>query len=401
MSPGCCDLCKSSDYRDVYAPVNTRRDARIAVCGACGLVFSRYGDIPYSREPNPSGDADWGNIRWAKGFRLDALRDRLANHINSGDVRRVTRRGLRTGETSSSGSSGERPGVEITAVEPDDRVVSGYRDKPGVDLRVAKLENVALPPDRYDFAYCCQTLEHAASASAMLAQVWSGLREGGSLFLEVPNIDVLRHPLTVEEFFIDKHSFHFNHRLLCSYLEWLGFRLEDTNPADDFLNVRVLATKSAASRNGSFLDRFQAATCRSIIESLSRDTPRICNAIADGCRRSRHKSTTYGSHESGPLGSHDHLRPVGQVRRPRTAAGCLLGGRVRPQVSARASRRARTEPRGAARVPTRRVRRVGAILGRRDRKASTQAGSAQRCEVLRSAGGSRLPRPGLNVLKAP
>ena len=278
MLPDHCDLCGSAAFDDVYSPVGSLRQVKVAVCRACGMVFSRYAAVPYSRDPRPSGDADWGNIRWAKGFRLDALRPLLTEQLGKGDLNRVLDVGANRGSFLE-WMLELKPDIQFTAVEPDERVVGTYKDRPGVDLRLAKLEHVALEPDAYDFAYCCQTLEHADDPADMIARMHAALKPGGTLFIEVPNIEVISYPLTVEEFFIDKHTAHFSHRLLTAYVEWSGFRLEaGTNPEDDILNVRILATKVGPAMATPFAEWFEArdlpARNRALIATYSANMAR-------------------------------------------------------------------------------------------------------------------------------
>jgi SAM-dependent methyltransferase len=256
--PERCDLCGSTDFQEVYSPVGSLRQVNVAVCSHCGLAFSRYAAVPYTRDPRPSGDADWGNIRWAKGFRLDALRPMLTALLNQGGLNRVLDVGANRGSFLEWMLELE-PDIRVTAVEPDERVVGTYRDRPGIDLQLAKLEHAEIDAGVYDFAYCCQTLEHADSPAGMIAQMHAALKSDGTLFIEVPNLEVISYPLTVEEFFIDKHTAHFSHRLLTSYVEWSGFRLEaGTNPEDDILNVRIVATKVGPAMTTPFADYFQA-----------------------------------------------------------------------------------------------------------------------------------------------
>lgn len=258
MKPDHCDFCGSVEFDDVYRPYVSLRRVSVAVCRHCGLAFSRYADVPYSRDPRPSGDADWGNIRWAKGFRLDALRPLLTEQVRKGGIRRLVDVGANRGSFVEWVLELD-PSLQVTAVEPDERVVTTYKDRPNIDLRVAKLEHTTLEADAYDFAYCCQTLEHADSAAGMIAAMHAALKVGGTLFIEVPNIEVISYPLTVEEFFIDKHTTHFSHRLLTAYITWSGFRLEaGTNPEDDILNVRILATKVGPRSPTPFSEYFQA-----------------------------------------------------------------------------------------------------------------------------------------------
>jgi hypothetical protein len=169
LTPDHCDFCGSAEFDDVYRPYVSLRQVAVAVCRHCGLAFSRYADVPYSRDPRPSGDADWGNIRWAKGFRLDALRPLLTEQVGKGGIRRVLDVGANRGSFVEWMLERD-PTLQVTAVEPDERVVTTYKDRPNIDLRVAKLEHTTLEADAYDFAYCCQTLEHADSAAGMIAQ---------------------------------------------------------------------------------------------------------------------------------------------------------------------------------------------------------------------------------------
>jgi hypothetical protein len=73
-----CDFCGSGNCEEVYRPIGTKRNNRVCICQTCGLVFSIHDNIPYSREPNPSGDADWGNVRFCKTQRFEAIKDMIA-----------------------------------------------------------------------------------------------------------------------------------------------------------------------------------------------------------------------------------------------------------------------------------------------------------------------------------
>ena len=232
MSNISCDFCGSTDYKEVYKPQGTKRNNRVCICEVCGLVFSIHDAIPYSREPNISGDADWGNVRFCKGQRFDVIRDMLPK-----DARYVLDVGSSRGHFVT-WARRAMPNAEITAVEPDTRVIDSYADEFNVIGK--KLEDIALPDNHFDFVYCMQTLEHVDSASAMLKQIYKALAPGGTLFLEVPNIEAFRFPLNVEESFIDKHNFHFSKGVLCNYMMKLGY---DVKVNADDLNVRVVAKK--------------------------------------------------------------------------------------------------------------------------------------------------------------
>lgn len=237
MSSINCDFCGSDKYKEVYKPIGTKRNNRVCICQSCGLVFSIHDDVPYSREPMVSGDADWGNVRFCKGQRFDVVKDMLpknANHIldvgsSRGDFVRWARQ--------------QNPEAEIVAVEPDTRVID-YWDEFGVIG--SKLEDVGLPENHFDFVYCMQTLEHVDSASAMLKQIYDYLAPDGVLFLEVPNIEAFKYEWNVEESFIDKHNFHFQKGTLVSFMTAMGF---DCAVSVDNLNVAIFAAKVSKGRN--------------------------------------------------------------------------------------------------------------------------------------------------------
>jgi SAM-dependent methyltransferase len=229
-----CDFCGSDEYDEVYKPIGSKREAVVCICRNCDLVFSIHSNIPYSREPNPSGDADWGNVRFCKGQRFDAIKDLLPI-----DAQFVLDVGSSRGHFVR-WYHAQNPGAYIMAVEPDTRV----NDLNPIEADIfygEKLENLQIPSNSINFIYCCQTLEHVDSASQILKQMYDILLPGGKLFIEVPNLAVIGYPLNIEEFFIDKHNFHFSKRVLCHYMESMGFEIESLN--DDNLNVRILAVK--------------------------------------------------------------------------------------------------------------------------------------------------------------
>lgn len=227
-----CDFCGSSDYEEVYRPIATKRNSRVCICNHCGLVFSIHDDIPYSREPNPSGDADWGNVRFCKGQRLDSLRAEIPT-----DATCVLDVGSSRGDFVTWYQQ-QNPHARITALEPDTRIATC---PVGVGFIGKRLEDANLPADQYDFVYCNQTLEHVDHAAAFLREIWRVMAPGGKLLLEVPNIECIDYPLNIEEFFIDKHNYHFTRGTLLRYLCAAKFFVVRVN--EDKLNVRVLATK--------------------------------------------------------------------------------------------------------------------------------------------------------------
>ncbi len=237
-----CDFCGTALDRVIYIPQKSRRGAEVALCGKCGLLQTLYGRPETERISTLSCDADWGNVRHGKGVRFDAAREALAGVDWSG-MSQVLDVGSNRGDFVR-WVNRLHPHLSIHAVEPDARVVGSYRDDDAFEMSISRLEDLVLDAARYDFVYCSHTLEHAASASGMLTQISHALVPGGLLFLEVPNIAALRLEDTVEEFFIDKHTFHFDRAGLVDYVEHLGFEVLSAEDDNDIYNVSLLVKRA-------------------------------------------------------------------------------------------------------------------------------------------------------------
>jgi hypothetical protein len=67
------------------------------------------------------------------------------------------------------------------------------------------------------------------------------LIENGYLYIDVPSTGVLLSSDMVEEFFIDKHTYHFSFEVLTKYIQMLGFDLIFAE--DDSYNIVIIASK--------------------------------------------------------------------------------------------------------------------------------------------------------------
>ncbi|MHB8066854.1 MAG: class I SAM-dependent methyltransferase [Desulfobaccales bacterium] len=245
-----CDLCGDRRLTLAYRPPTSVRRLAIYVCEKCGSVQSlpRVDRAP-SRQVAVSCGAAWGNLRYGKGFRTEAAISFLKQTIDLKAVRHCldvgANRGsfvLRLREIA--------PQAEITAVEPDGCVVESYADNPGIDLIVGRIEGVKLPPQRFDLVYCSHTLEHLRSPRQTLKKIAQALAPGGTLFLEVPHLHYLHREDLLEEWFLDKHLYHFSPAMLTDYLRLAGLRSVSSLPDPQTENITVIAQK-----NGSALAR--------------------------------------------------------------------------------------------------------------------------------------------------
>jgi SAM-dependent methyltransferase len=234
-----CDFCHNPLGEDVYIPTGTRRDIKVRVCQVCGLTQSRQGTSETKRIQTLSTDADWGNVRHGKGVRFGALRTILEREVNWDEVSHALDIGANRGDFVL-WLRDAHPQVEIWAIEPDRIVVDSYAALPELHLILDRVEHVTLPVGQFDLVFCSHTLEHADSGAGMIEIMRQALRPGGLLLLEVPNLAGIQGEDIVEEFFIDKHSLHFDRETLLDYVRCAGFSIvlgaEDIDP----LNITLL-----------------------------------------------------------------------------------------------------------------------------------------------------------------
>lgn len=230
-----CDLCDSQRLAPVYQPGQT--DQRIYVCRECGLCQS----LPRFRQPEKtvaiSGDANWGNIRIGKGLRVAQHLTWLKPLIQPNSVLEVgTNRGAFVRSLLK-----QFPHTLIDAIEPDTRLKPALQDLNLRNLWWDRIENLALAKHTYDFMYCSHTLEHLEHPSSVLCQLHEALKPDGLLFIEVPDLAFIQRPDVYEEFFIDKHRYHFSKSSLIQLLGRTGWQIEHwfADPLQENLSVLV------------------------------------------------------------------------------------------------------------------------------------------------------------------
>jgi SAM-dependent methyltransferase len=233
-----CDLCGSMAFDVVYSPLKSRYEVNVLRCSNCNLVQSQKNIFPNQKIRSTSSDADWGNVRHGKGLRFDLLKVSFDLHgIVHGNVLDI---GSNRGDFVNWAES-NRYVSTVVAIEPDSSIVLNYDKK--ITLYNDRLENIVFSPiQKFDFIYICQTLEHANSARDMIENMCILLASGGRILLDVPNLEVIKKTDIIEEFFIDKHKFHFTENCLMKYFAKFGLYVEAESI--DMYNISFLLSKN-------------------------------------------------------------------------------------------------------------------------------------------------------------
>jgi len=232
-----CNHCENILGIPVYTPLNSSRNSKVYICETCGLCQTIQDVNPKLGSGSLTSDAGYGNVRRAKGVRLDTQKINLHNILsNLPKDSKVLDVGSSRGQFLK--WCGENfSHLKYYGIEPDGRFAETNLGN-ATKVEVAKLlDSNMVRESKFDFIFCNHTLEHFDDAKQNLELLRNIISEDGILWIDVPNLEGIKDPMGVEEFFLDKHTFHFEPNTLENMLKSVGFRIIENY--SDFLNLAV------------------------------------------------------------------------------------------------------------------------------------------------------------------
>src|ERR1700742_3981420 len=114
-----CDFCGKDSLKFAYQPEGSTRGLKVYLCNHCGLVQSlpRIDRTEARHDAAVSGGADWGNVRYGKGFCTQATMDALAHHAKLDTSLALLDVGSNRGSFAKAFLNAA-PKASLTAVEP-------------------------------------------------------------------------------------------------------------------------------------------------------------------------------------------------------------------------------------------------------------------------------------------
>jgi 2-polyprenyl-3-methyl-5-hydroxy-6-metoxy-1,4-benzoquinol methylase len=260
-----CELCRHEMIEAIYEPERSTRGLKVYLCRHCGLLQSLPRIDRAARAPAAvSGGADWGNVRYGKGFRTTAALSLLARHVDLSADLSLLDVGSNRGSFAHAFLEAA-PASSIVAVEPDERVAESCRKLDRCELVQARIEDAALETGRFDIVHSCHTIEHLAEPAHVLADHWRVLKPGGLLVLDAPNSAILDADDIIEEWFIDKHLYHFSARTLMRMVAAAGFEIIAAPDIEDHANLLIVARKAYTAHRPKDLDHREVAEASRLI----------------------------------------------------------------------------------------------------------------------------------------
>jgi len=260
-----CELCQRAALEPIYKPERSTRGLTVYLCSVCGLLQSLPRIDRAERAPAAvSSGADWGNVRYGKGFRTQIAVDALRRHRDFTSEFDLLDVGSNRGSFARSFLTAA-PNAHLTALEPDERVAASCAGLTRTQLIVERIENVALEARRFDAIHSCHTIEHLIHPARTLADHHRTLKDGGILVLDAPNTALLASDDIVEEWFIDKHLYHFSERTLTRMLEASGFTILEKPDQKDRSNLLYVAKQNGKAPSNSGIDLDEVEYARDLI----------------------------------------------------------------------------------------------------------------------------------------
>jgi SAM-dependent methyltransferase len=151
-------------------------------------------------------------------------------------------------------------------IESDRNIVNTF-DKSKVQIIVDKLEKIEFQEnEKFDFIFCNHTLEHVDDINQIIDIISQLLKPNGIIWIDVPNLEGIRDPFVIEEFFIDKHNYHFELATLLNILTSKGFQVK--SDYSDNLNLVLAVTNGADEIYTPIKNRITTKDITNYVEKL-------------------------------------------------------------------------------------------------------------------------------------
>jgi SAM-dependent methyltransferase len=266
-----CDFCGHDSLQYAYTPDGGTRGLKVYVCAHCGLTQSapRIARTKDRHAAAVSGGADWGNVRYGKGFRTKQALDAIARHIDLNASLAVLDVGSNRGSFARA-LLDAAPRMALTALEPDERYADSSAGLERTKVVQARTEHTHFDDAHFDIVHSCHTIEHLGEPFAALIDHARVLKDGGLLVIDAPNTALLGSEDIVEEWFIDKHLFHFSARTLSRMIEAAGFTIIEQNDPADAINLLFVARKTGTPNTAATADPAEAVQALALIASYQK-----------------------------------------------------------------------------------------------------------------------------------
>ncbi len=232
-----CPYCDSADYSDIY---KERGNIGVVKCRSCGLIYTN----PMVKAPEKNY---WGEEKkYYEEARL-IFNGRARHHRDPNYLQdiKIIEKAKPEGNFLDIGTNmgfflrhARNRKWEVYGVEPSPALSGMARKYFGLNVKTAYLEEAGFKDSFFDIITMTDVFEHIAVPRRMLSQVRGLLKEGGILFIKVPNASYSLLKLRLAKlsgrlkdydiFDSYEHITHYTHTSLRKMLEGCGFSVKSS-----------------------------------------------------------------------------------------------------------------------------------------------------------------------------
>lgn len=224
-----CNFCGRSDFRLLFHARDKNRMVtperfRICECAGCGLVLT----WPQPEDPLRYYPAPYYQTR----KRFDPETNLLKNERVLAKLKRYRPEGrfLDVGcNTGSLARAASDSGYSASGIDISEDAVSYAREVLGLDAHRGDFIRYPFPEDAFDVITLSHVLEHTKDPKGTLLKAYRSLKQGGILYLSVPDFGSPQARLFRQNWFhldIPRHLYHFRKEVLMPVLREIGCRIE-------------------------------------------------------------------------------------------------------------------------------------------------------------------------------
>jgi len=242
-------VCGSSDAEEIRSKDRHGQRLRSVICRRCGLVwtdprltpdevrdfYSRQYRMEYKGAFEPRPRHRYRNAKTARDRLL-----RLSGVIAPGA--RVLDVGAGSGEVV---YLLRAVGCDASGIEPNEAYARYASETLGLPVACGFYQDARVEPGSLDLVTMFHTVEHLENPFEVMAKAAEWLKPGGSLVVEVPNVEaVCQQP---HQQFHRGHLYHFNLATLAAVFRRAGFEVTGTYTSPDGGNIAVTGRRLASS----------------------------------------------------------------------------------------------------------------------------------------------------------
>jgi len=257
-----CALCGGNDFKLISEKDSkSKGKLLVCVCNACSMVsqnpvpteqeVEQYYSTEYRQDYKQVFEPKLKHVYRAGNLALNRLEFLTKNNVTSGKLLDV---GAGGGEFTYVSS---QLGFDSTGIEPNIGYSNYAKDQYQANVKTGQLVDI---DDKFDVITMFHVMEHIPDPVKTFKKLYDLLNDGGSLFVEVPNIET--YSQSPDNTFFKAHIHYFSETTLISAASQF-FNVID---ADNSGNLRLLLNKKKSIQKLKLPTQVQVSEAKKVLD---------------------------------------------------------------------------------------------------------------------------------------